>query len=108
MQAQLIADLKSFRLMNPPLMLTVGPMPADASLNVGDVITVDVSAGSGSQVDKDVVLLHRHCTFGLGFNDSWLSVPLDLLYPYTIASVGTGAGYFKIGTSTLDYGRLYY
>jgi len=105
-QARLIADLKAFRLEDPPQAITFS-MPADPTLNVGDVVTVNFAAAI-STINDHFVLLDRAWAYRETFEDTWFAVRLSDLYAYTTISAGTGGGYFEAGVSVLGYGRLYY
>jgi len=104
-QAALVAELKAYRLQDPPVLLTVGPLPGNPELNVGSAITVNIAAGI-SQINKLVILLHRQGSYALRYEETWLAIPQDELYQYATVSTGTTAGAFKVGTSRLSYGRL--
>ena len=106
-QAALVAELKAYRLQDPPVLLTVGPLPGNPELNVGSAITVNIAAGI-SQINKLVILLHRQGSYALRYEETWLAVPQDELYQYATVSTGTTAGAFKVGTSRLSYGRIQY
>lgn len=111
-QARLVAELKSWRLQEPPLVLQIGPVPGDPRLHVGDV--VQLSLGDGiSQIEELVVLLHRQGSYGgpeqsCRWQEVWTAAALDDLYQYPTVSTGTGDGTFVVGTSRLSYGRLGY
>jgi len=104
-QAALVAELKAYRLKDPPVLLTLGPMPGNPELNVGSAITVNIAAGI-STINKLVILLYRQGNYGLCFEETWLAIPQDDLYQYATVSMGTTVGAFKVGTSRLSYGRL--
>ena len=111
-QARLVAELKSWRLQDPPLVLVIGPVPGDPRRHVGDVIMLNLSDGI-STINKRVVLLHRSGRYGgaeedCRWEDTWTAAALDDLYQYPDPSVGGSDGAFVIGTSRLGVGRLGY
>jgi hypothetical protein len=64
-QARLLAGLKTLRLGTAPRLYTIGPLPGNKNLSIGDVVTLNMAAGV-TQVNEPV-LLHRHAaTFALG------------------------------------------
>ncbi|MEN6303010.1 MAG: hypothetical protein ABFD96_09825 [Armatimonadia bacterium] len=107
MQAELIAALKVHRLGEPPLFITIGPVPGDSALSVGDVVTVDLTTGV-STINADFVLMKRDGQYGTRWEETWLAVLLANLTEYTVTSSGSGDGYFKVGSSLLAVGRLGY
>jgi len=107
-QAKLIGDLKVFRTSGPPPTIMLGPMPCNPTLNVGSIITLDLSAVASVAMDEDVILLSRNWSFGNRFEDNWYAVVRS--YMDTLIHVSdsvTPDGYFKIGVSHLDEGKLY-
>ncbi len=111
-QARLVAELKSWRLQDPPLVLVIGPVPGSALRHVGDVVMLSIGDGI-SQIDQRVLLLHRSGSFGgpedsCRWEETWTAAALDDLYEYPDASTGTDDGAFVLGTSRLGYGRLGY
>lgn len=111
-QARLVAELKSWRLQEPPLVLVIGPVPGDPRRHVGDVVTLDLADGI-STISTRVVLLHRSGRYGgpeesCRWEETWTAAALDDLYQYPDPSVGETDGAFVINTSRLSYGRLGY
>lgn len=106
-QARLIAGLKTLRLSTPPRVYTIGPLPGNENLSIGDVVTLNMAAGV-TTVNEAVVLLHRHGSYWPRWEETWTAVPLAQLIEYVAASSGTGDGFHVVGTSRLSYGRLGY
>ncbi len=100
-QARLIAELRAWRLQQPPAVYTVGPERFHPNVKPGAVITV-AAAGGVAQIEKDLVVLHRQWRYGERFEMTLTCAARDDLYELTAAE------YFRVGTSTLGVGALGY